>query len=137
MALPRVFPSVVHMLAEAAAAAPAREAVALGAEQLTYAEYTRCAAGLAAELKSLGLAGERVAFVLGDSLDICVAYFGVHAAGCQAVPLNPLYTPRELEQMLGDAAPALANDIAQYGPPPSAEPDGLAVPGIGDDGEPG
>jgi len=107
MALPRVFPSVVHMLAEAAAAAPAREAVALGAERLTYAEYARCAAGLASELKSLGLSGERVAFVLGNSLDICIAYFGVHAAGCQAVPLNPLYTPRELEQMLGDAAPAL------------------------------
>jgi long-chain acyl-CoA synthetase len=105
--LPRVFPSVVHMLAEAAAKAPAREALAMGEERLTYGEYARCAAGLALELKSLGLAGERIAFVLGNSLDICVAYFGVHAAGCQAVPLNPLYTPRELEQMLGDAAPAL------------------------------
>ncbi|MGH7003088.1 MAG: AMP-binding protein, partial [Alphaproteobacteria bacterium] len=111
MTLPRVFPSVVHMLAEAAATAPARQAVAMGEERLTYAEYARCAAGLAAELQSLGIAGERaperVAFVLGNSLDICVAYFGIHAAGCQAVPLNPLYTPRELEQMLGDAAPAL------------------------------
>ena len=107
MALPRVFPSVVHMLAVAVAKAPGREAVVMGAERLSYAEYARCAAGLARELKSLGLAGERVAFVLGNSLDICVAYFGVHAAGCQAVPLNPLYTPRELEQMLGDAAPAL------------------------------
>src|SRR6185503_909738 len=57
--------------------------------------------------KTLGAAGGRVALVLGNSLDICVAYFGVHAAGAQAVPLNPLYTPRELEQMLGDAAPML------------------------------
>jgi long-chain acyl-CoA synthetase len=107
MTLPRVFPSVVHMLAEAVARAPVREALVLGEERLSYAEYARCAAGLALELKSLGLAGERVAFVLGNSLDICIAYFGAHAAGCQAVPLNPLYTPRELEQMLGDAAPAL------------------------------
>lgn len=107
MTLPRVFPSVVHMLADAVARAPAREALVMGGERLTYAEYARCAAGLAAELKSVGVAGGRVAFVLGNSLDICIAYFGVHAAGAQAVPLNPLYTPRELEQMLGDAAPAL------------------------------
>ncbi len=105
MGLPRVFPSVVHMLAEAAARAPRREALVMGGERLTYAEYARCAAGLAAELKSLGASGQRIAFVLGNSLDIAIAYFGVHAAGAQAVPLNPLYTARELEQMLGDAAP--------------------------------
>ncbi|MCW5770783.1 MAG: long-chain fatty acid--CoA ligase [Rhodospirillaceae bacterium] len=107
MTLPRVFPSVVHMLAEAVAAAPEREALVLGTERLNYRDYGRCAAGLARELQSLGLAGGRVAFVLGNSLDICISYFGIHAAGCQAVPLNPLYTPRELEQMLGDAAPGL------------------------------
>lgn len=105
MPLPRVFPSVVHMLAEAAAAAPRREALVMGAERLTYEDYARCATGLAAELKSLGAAGQRVAFVLGNSLDICIAYFATHAAGAQAVPLNPLYTARELEQMLADAAP--------------------------------
>ena len=38
--------------------------------------------------------------------------------------------------LMGDAAPSLANEIAQYGPTPPAEPDGLAVPGIGKDGEP-
>ncbi|MFO0988492.1 MAG: AMP-binding protein [Alphaproteobacteria bacterium] len=105
MPLPRVFPTVVHMLGEAAARAPRREALAMGGERLTYEEYARCAAGLAAELKALGAAGQRVAFVLGNSIDICIAYFGAHAAGAQAVPLNPLYTARELEQMLGDAAP--------------------------------
>ena len=55
MTLPRVFPSVVHMLAEAAAKAPAREAVAMGGERLSYAEYARGAAGLALELQSLGI----------------------------------------------------------------------------------
>ncbi len=112
MALPRIFPSVVHMLADAVARAPAREALVLGEERLSYAEYARCAAGLAAELMALGLAGRRIAFVLGNSIDICIAYAGIHAAGCQAVPLNPLYTARELEQMLGDAAP----DLVMYEP---------------------
>jgi long-chain acyl-CoA synthetase len=108
MALARVFPTVVHALADAAGTAPTREAVVMGGERLTYAEYARCAAGLAAELSGLGIGpGERAAMVLGNSLDICVAYFGIQAAGAQAVPLNPLYTPRELEQMLGDAAPRL------------------------------
>lgn len=43
--------------------------------------------------------------VLGNSLDLAIASFGIHASTAQAVPLNPLYTERELEQIIADAAP--------------------------------
>lgn len=101
--LDRVFPSVVHMLHEAAATAPERDALVMGDERLSYREYARCAAGLARELADRGAAGGRVALVMGNSLDICIAYFGVHAARAQVVPLNPVYTARELDEILADA----------------------------------
>lgn len=105
MSLPRTYPTVVHMLLEAVEQAPDREALVCGDGRLTYAEYLRCVTGLARELQELGAAGERVAFILGNSLDICVAYFAAHLAGAQITPLNPMYTERELQPMLVDAAP--------------------------------
>ena len=97
--------TVVHMLAEAAHRAPQAEALVYGARRLTYAQYASCAAGLARELAALGARGERVATVLGNSTEACVAAYGILGAGAQHVPLNPLYTARELDFMLRDAAP--------------------------------
>ena len=93
------------MLAEAAHAATDREAIVCGAERITYAQYLSNVAGLAHELLTLGAAGERVALVMGNSIDICVAMFAAHAAGAQLVPMNPIYTAREFAPMIADAAP--------------------------------
>jgi long-chain acyl-CoA synthetase len=101
----RRYPTVVHMLLDAARLVPEREALVCGRERLNYAEYLRCVGGFANELIALDAAGERVAFILGNSLDICIAYFGAHMARAQIVPLNPLYTANELTPMLEDAAP--------------------------------
>ncbi len=102
-ALPRVHPTVVHMLADAAARAPEAIALACGDRRLGYAAYLRCVAGFARELVALGARGERVALVCGNSMDMPIAMFGVHAAGAQAVPINPTYTARELSHILADA----------------------------------
>lgn len=99
----RRYPSVVHMLDEAARLAPRREAIVCGDERLTYDEYLRCIAGFARELIGCGARGGRVAIVLGNSTDTCIALFGAHAAGAQAVPLNPLYTGHELRPLFADA----------------------------------
>lgn len=112
-ALPRVYPTVVHMLAEAAARDPGAEALACGERRLDYAGYLRSVAGFATELSALGARGERVATVLGNSIDACVAAFGTLAAGAQHVPLNPLLATRELDYILRDASPvALVVDEA-------------------------
>lgn len=103
--LPRIHPTVVHMLADTAAAAPEREALACGGERLSYAQYLACVAGFAHELTASGARGRNVAIVMGNSIDICLAIFGVHAAGACAVPCNPMYTGRELGAILQDAAP--------------------------------
>jgi long-chain acyl-CoA synthetase len=104
--LPPVYPTVVHMLAAAAAEAPDAEALAFDNSRLSYREYAACVSGFAAELTKLGAErGSRVATVLPNSIEACVAAFAIHASGAQSVPLNPLYTPRELDYILKDAAP--------------------------------
>jgi long-chain acyl-CoA synthetase len=102
--LPASFPSVVHMLADACARAPRQDALICGDETLSYAQYTRCVAAFAHRLVGLGTRGERVAILLGNSNDAAIAIFAVHAAGAQAVPLNPAYTASELGPILADAA---------------------------------
>jgi long-chain acyl-CoA synthetase len=105
--LPPLHPTVVHMLAAGEACAD-REAVVCGERRLDYGQYLRCVAGFARQLAGLGVRGERVALVLGNSIEMAVAMFAVHAAGAQAVPVNPAYTPRELDLIIGDAAPRVA-----------------------------
>jgi len=104
-ALPKVFPTVVHMLADACARFPDATALVCGARCLSYIEYLRCVAGFADELRRHGARGSRVALVCQNSLDMPIAMFGVHAAGAQAVPINPTYTERELSYIFDDADP--------------------------------
>ena len=107
--LPRVHPTVVHMLADTCARVPDREALILGATRILYSDYLACVSGYARELQALGdggsLRGQRVALILSNSVESCIATFAALAAGAQVVPLNPLYTGRELEAILADAAP--------------------------------
>jgi len=106
-ALPHVHATSAALLADAARRAPHAPALAFGQRRLDYADYLACVAGFAGELAALGVRGGRVATVLANSLEACVAAFAVQAAGAQLVPLNPLYTARELDALLRDAQPAL------------------------------
>lgn len=99
----QLFPTVVHMLADAAQKAPTHEALVMGGERLNYQEYARCAAGLEAELREYGASGGRVVLIMTNTIDTAIAFFGVYAAGAQVVALNPAYTARELGQKLEDA----------------------------------
>ena len=103
--------TVVHTLADTAARWPTREALVVGEERLAYGELLACVAGFARELAGQvpggNLHGERVAIILPNSIEICVATYAAHAARAQVVPLNPIYTGRELEAILRDAAPAV------------------------------
>ncbi len=104
-ALPHVHPTVVHMLAATAGRVPEREALVCGATRLSYRAYLACVAAWASDLASCQVRGERVALLLPNSIESALATFAVHAAGGVVVPLNPLYTARELEAILADAAP--------------------------------
>ena len=105
--LGHAWPSVVEMLAAAAAESPTTDALVDGVRRLDYATYLACVSKFAQELDTLDVRGGRVATLIGNSIEACVAAFAVLAAGAQHVPLNPLYTASELEPILLDAAPAV------------------------------
>lgn len=82
-ALPKVYETVVAMLAAAAAESPQQEAIVCDGTRLTYAQYLRCVSWFARELVAMSARGQRVGIVLGNSADICIAMFAIHAAGAQ------------------------------------------------------
>ena len=118
----RRFPTVVHMLVAAAELVPERHALVCDDVRIDYASYLNSVMAFAAELGAMAVRGERVATILPNGIESCIATFAIQAAGAQAVPLNPLYTGRELREILQDAEPAVlmfdpaANDaIASVG----------------------
>jgi long-chain acyl-CoA synthetase len=100
--LPVPPPTVVHMLASTARRAPSAEALVMGGVRLSYAEYVRCVAGFALELRARGAAGQRVALLAPNSVEAAVTSFAIQAAGAVFCPVNPAYTARELRDILGD-----------------------------------
>ncbi len=91
------------MLAKSAAAQPTHQALVDRERSMDYAHYLACVGGFAHELQGLGAQGERVATLIGNSIEACVAQFAALAAGAQLVPLNPLLTASELGPILRDA----------------------------------
>jgi long-chain acyl-CoA synthetase len=103
----QVHSSIVAMLEHTADAFPTREAIVFGDIRWTYAQLHAAVAGFSRWLRERGAAGARVATLLPNSLLTCIAPYAIASAGAQQVPLNPLYTPRELGYMLRDAKPQL------------------------------
>lgn len=81
-----------------------RIAVTAGSESLTYAELGRLSDRLAAHFAKAGLRqGDRVALMLPNGLAFPIAMAAILRSGLVGVPVNPLYTPRELAHQLLDA----------------------------------
>jgi long-chain acyl-CoA synthetase len=100
--------SVIQAFRAAAAQAPDATALVCRERRLTYAELEQAVAGLAERLRELGAQGGRVAIVMPSSIEAVVAVLGVLAAGAQAAPINPFFTPSELEVALGEAEPGIS-----------------------------
>jgi long-chain acyl-CoA synthetase len=105
--MPSAPATLAHLLIEAARTNPEGEALVCGDTRLTYAEYSNAAIGFANDLQHQGLRGERIALLLGNSIEMAIASFAVQIAGAQAVLLNPAYTARELSIIIADAEPTL------------------------------
>jgi long-chain acyl-CoA synthetase len=115
--LPLRHDTVVHALLDAARRSPRSPAIACGDESLDYGGYAACVAGFARELAAFGRPGDRIALLMGNSIDIAIATFAVQAAGFQVVPLNPAYTAFELDPILENAEPVALLHDADCPPP--------------------
>src|ERR1700744_5045990 len=101
------FPTIVHALADAAAKRGDAPAFACLDREITYAQYAQAVAALARRLADVGIAGERIAYLMRNSLDMAVALYAGMAARAQVAPLNPTYTDREIEPLVRDVDPHL------------------------------
>lgn len=73
--------------------------------QVTWRELDRAADAVARGLSARGLvAGQRVAIIMANRIDLPIAYYGVLRGGMVAVPINPRSTTREIGRMLTDSA---------------------------------
>ena len=95
--------TLVDIVTETAQQRPDHTALIFKGAKLTYHEFERLTNAFAAALVSLGVhKGDRVAIVVPNSPQGLIAQFGAWKAGAIAVPLNPVYTERELESALNE-----------------------------------
>jgi len=95
-------------------------AVVSRGQPMTYGELRARVGAVAGGLVESGAGpGDRVALLAANNLLFVASYFGALAAGCVAVPLNPLSPPRELARELASidarvlvAGPAAAAAVA-------------------------
>ncbi|WP_436526085.1 class I adenylate-forming enzyme family protein [Actinoplanes sp. HUAS TT8] len=94
-------------VAEAAARRPDAPALIAGDTVLTWSDLDAKVTSAAHFLAGRTSPGDRVASVLGNTVDFVVTWFGTLRAGRIAVPLNPGYTADEVTHALTDAGCAL------------------------------
>ena len=102
---PDAYPSLPAMLLEACRQHAERPAFECLGARMTYADWARDSRDFAAFLieQVNCRPGERVAIMLPNMFAYPVTFLGTLRAGLIVVNVNPLYTPRELQQQLADS----------------------------------
>ncbi|EGD53982.1 long-chain-fatty-acid--CoA ligase [Gordonia neofelifaecis] len=117
------------MLQESTAATPTAPMLYLGDDTLTYADVDERSRRVAAALLARGLVpGDKVAVQLPNVPEFVFAYFGILRAGLTMVPLNPLFTAREMTYHLddSDSRMLLTSTFSLTGAVPGAAAAGVA-----------
>jgi len=102
---PDIYPSLTAMLLEACRKNAERPAFECLGARMSYADWDRDSRDFAAFLiEEAGCrSGDRVAIMLPNMFAYPVTFLGTLRAGLTVVNVNPLYTPRELQQQLADS----------------------------------
>jgi long-chain acyl-CoA synthetase len=121
-------PKSVHaMLANAVARRPYGLALICDETRLSYAELDALVGEAAGGLRALGVEkGDRVAMVLGNSIEFVVVLFAVARLGAVSVPLNIRHTLAENSHIIKDCAAKVVVhefDLSDRVPTPGGEAD--------------
>jgi long-chain acyl-CoA synthetase len=96
--------TLVQMLDEMASQRPDSVQFVFYGRKVTYSETARASMMIAKAIQSLGVKkGERIAIAMPNCPQFAIAYFGALRAGAVVVPVNPLYTDREMNAVLADS----------------------------------
>lgn len=111
------YPSIplYRLLDDSAARQPDHPCTNFFGKRLSYRAVKEASDRLAASLQGMGVRpGDRVALLLPNSPQFIIAYNAILKAGAVVVPLNPLYTERELAFHLGDSGSQTAITIPLF-----------------------
>ena len=90
--------TLMDIVRETAQQRPNHPALLFKGSAMPYSELERLSDAFAGALAHLGVRkGDRVVLLLPNTPQLVLALLGTWKAGCIAVPMNPLYTERELE----------------------------------------
>ncbi len=93
--------TLLDVISDSASQRPDHAALLFQGSSISYRELERLSTAFANALIGLGVQpGDRVALLLPNAPQMIVSLFGTWKAGGTIVPLNPLYTERELEHAL-------------------------------------
>ncbi|WP_174731316.1 long-chain-fatty-acid--CoA ligase [Mesobacillus harenae] len=96
--------SLYQMLAQSADEYQSKTAIIFEDETLSYLQLKDKVDRLAEAWRNLGFQkGQRIGLMLANHPDYIVSYYAAHALGLTVVQINPMYTPRELLQIVNDA----------------------------------
>ncbi|HWS76673.1 MAG TPA: AMP-binding protein [Quisquiliibacterium sp.] len=110
------YPSLGALFDEAFRAHAGKEFAVCMDRSMRFSELEALSSAFGAWLQLQGFApGTRVAIMLPNVLQFPVALLGTLRAGCVAVPVNPLYTPRELAHQLKDSGAEVLVVLENFG----------------------
>jgi acyl-CoA synthetase (AMP-forming)/AMP-acid ligase II len=96
----------VHSLGRAARYYGERIALSIGGHRLTFRELHSRVERIAADLNRRGLrTGDRLAILLPNGPEYIELVYACSRLGVIVVPLNPRYSPREIDRVLKDTSP--------------------------------
>lgn len=106
-----------QLLEQAAAAFPARTAIAFAHLEIPYQMLLGMVYKVATGLSNLGLKkGDRVALMAPNCPQYVVGYFAIQKIGAIVVQVNPMYVERELEHILNDSGAEVIIAFDQFYP---------------------
>lgn len=99
---------VYEILEKSAKQYAGKVALSFYGKDISYKELNELSDKFANALQNYGVKkGDRILFLLPTCPQFFIAYFGALKAGAITIPLNPLYTAKELEYFFQDAEPRL------------------------------
>jgi long-chain acyl-CoA synthetase len=107
--------TMIEVVDKSAKAKPYRAMLYFKGARLLYDDFVRQSDSLAAGLVAIGVKrGDRVALLLPNSPQMVLSFHGIWKAGAIAVPVDPLYTERQLEHALAEVDAAAVIVLNPY-----------------------
>lgn len=101
-------PTIIEAILRHASARPDQDALVVGQDRMTWAEFVRAIRSFSADIQSRGVGeGDRVGLISRPSVAAIAAYVGTVAAGATVVPLPMSLQPDALLRLLKDCDPSL------------------------------